>query len=128
MEQNVDKGSKSYLFSIVMVAVLGGLLFGYDTAVISGAEKGLQAFFMGAEDYTHSDLYHGLTSSSALIGCIIGSAISGLFASNLGRKRTLMIAGILFFISAYGSMEPETLLLNVVFQATTFCWCLMCIV
>ena len=110
MEQNVDKGSKSYLFSIVMVAVLGGLLFGYDTAVISGAEKGLQAFFMGAEDYTHSDLYHGLTSSSALIGCIIGSAISGLFASNLGRKRTLMIAGILFFISAYGSMEPETLL------------------
>lgn len=110
MEQNVDKGSKSYLFSIVMVAVLGGLLFGYDTAVISGAEKGLQAFFMGAEDYTHSDLYHGLTSSSALIGCIIGSAISGLFASNLGRKRTLMIAGVLFFISAYGSMEPETFL------------------
>ena len=109
MEQNVDKGSKSYLFSIVMVAVLGGLLFGYDTAVISGAEKGLQAFFMGAEDYTHSDLYHGLTSSSALIGCIIGSAISGLFASNLGRKRTLMIAGMLFFVSAYGSMEPETL-------------------
>lgn len=109
MEQNVNTGSKGYLFSIVMVAVLGGLLFGYDTAVISGAEKGLQAFFMGAEDYTHSDLYHGLTSSSALIGCIIGSAISGLFASNLGRKRTLMIAGMLFFVSAYGSMEPETL-------------------
>ena len=43
MEQN-QKGSKAYLISIVMVAVLGGLLFGYDTAVISGAEKGLQAF------------------------------------------------------------------------------------
>ena len=40
------EGNKSYLFSIVLVAVLGGLLFGYDTAVISGAEKGLQAFFM----------------------------------------------------------------------------------
>ena len=40
MEQN-QKGSKAYLISIVMVAVLGGLLFGYDTAVISGAEKGL---------------------------------------------------------------------------------------
>ena len=38
-----DKGSKTYLFSIVLVAVLGGLLFGYDTAVISGAERGLQA-------------------------------------------------------------------------------------
>ena len=41
-----EKGSKIYLFSIVLVAVIGGLLFGYDTAVISGAEKGLQAFFM----------------------------------------------------------------------------------
>ena len=104
------EGSKSYLFSIVMVAVLGGLLFGYDTAVISGAEKGLQAFFMGAKDYGHTDFHHGFTSSSALIGCIIGSAISGFLASGLGRKRTLIIAGILFFISAYGSMEPETFL------------------
>ena len=40
-----EKGSKLYLFSIVLVAVIGGLLFGYDTAVISGADKGLQAFF-----------------------------------------------------------------------------------
>ena len=102
------KGSKSYLFSIVMVAVLGGLLFGYDTAVISGAEKGLQAFFLGATDFVYTDFHHGLTSSSALIGCIIGSAISGLLASNFGRKRTLVIAGILFFVSAFGSMEPET--------------------
>ena len=108
MELKQNQGSKSYLFSIVMVAVLGGLLFGYDTAVISGAEKGLQAFFMGAKDFAHTDFHHGLTSSSALIGCILGSAISGLLASNLGRKRTLMIAGILFFVSAYGSMEPET--------------------
>ena len=43
-----EKGSRSYLFSIVLVAVLGGLLFGYDTAVFSGAEKGLQAFFIGS--------------------------------------------------------------------------------
>lgn len=42
-----EKGSKLYLFSIVLVAVIGGLLFGYDTAVISGADKGLQAFFYG---------------------------------------------------------------------------------
>ena len=105
-----DKGSKSYLISIVMVAVLGGLLFGYDTAVISGAEKGLQAFFMGAEDFQYTDYIHGFTSSSALIGCIIGSALSGLLASNLGRKRSLILAGVLFFVSAFGSMEPEFLL------------------
>ena len=57
---NQEKGSKAYLFSIVLVAVLGGLLFGYDTAVISGAERGLQAFFRGAADFNYTD---GCTAS-----------------------------------------------------------------
>lgn len=104
-----EKGSKVYLFSIVLVAVIGGLLFGYDTAVISGAEKGLQAFFMGASDFVYTDTVHGITSSSALVGCIIGSAISGLLASKLGRKRSLFVAGVLFFLSALGSYYPEFL-------------------
>lgn len=102
-----QKGSKTYLFSIVMVAVMGGLLFGYDTAVISGAEKGLQAFFVGAKDFVYTDVIHGITSSSALLGCIIGSALSGLFATRLGRKTTLFVAGVFFFISALGSYYPE---------------------
>ena len=106
-----DKGSKAYLFSIVLVAVLGGLLFGYDTAVISGAEKGLQAFFMGASDFTYTDFWHGFTSSSALIGCIIGSGISGILASSWGRKKSLIFAGIMFFVSAWGSMCPESMVL-----------------
>ncbi len=105
-----ERGSRAYLFSIVLVAVLGGLLFGYDTAVISGAEKGLQAFFLGAEDFQYTDFMHGFTSSSALIGCIIGSALSGLLATRLGRKLSLIVAGILFFISALGSMSPEFLI------------------
>ena len=108
-EKVYQTGSKGYLISIVMVAVLGGLLFGYDTAVISGAEKGLQAFFIGAQDFTYTDGFHGFTASSALIGCIIGSALSGLLASKLGRKKSLVVAGILFFISALGSMYPEFL-------------------
>ncbi len=110
MQQN-QTGSKAYLIRIVMVAVLGGLLFGYDTAVISGAEKGLQAFFMGATDFTYTDFWHGFTSSSALIGCIIGSALSGVLASNWGRKCTLIFAGVMFFVSAWGSMCPETMVL-----------------
>ena len=104
---NYNTGNKIYLFSIVAVAVLGGLLFGYDTAVISGAEKGLQAFFLGAKDFVYTDTIHGITSSSALLGCIIGSAISGYFASRLGRKPTLIFAGILFLVSAIGSYYPE---------------------
>ena len=109
MEQT-EKGSMGYLISIVLVAVLGGLLFGYDTAVISGAEKGLQAFFLGADDFTYTDAWHGFTCASALVGCIIGSAISGYLASNWGRKKSLFFAGVMFFISALGSMEPEFLI------------------
>ncbi|MDE7347360.1 MAG: D-xylose transporter XylE [Muribaculaceae bacterium] len=110
MNSNNNQGSKAYLFGIVLVAVLGGLLFGYDTAVISGAEKGLQAFFLGAKDFVYTDTIHGITSSSALLGCIIGSAISGLIATRLGRKMALFIAGVFFFISALGSYYPEFLI------------------
>ena len=100
-------GSSGYLFSIVLVAVIGGLLFGYDTAVISGAEKGLQAFFESAGDFTYTDGWHGFTTSSALIGCIIGAFLSGFMASRLGRKKSLFCAGIMFFLSALGSYYPE---------------------
>ena len=109
MADYTRKGSPAYLFGIVLVAVIGGLLFGYDTAVISGAEKGLQAFFQSAGDFTYTDGLHGFTTSSALIGCIIGALISGIMASRLGRKRSLFIAGILFLLSALGSYFPEFL-------------------
>ena len=98
-----------YLVSIVLVAVIGGLLFGYDTAVISGAEKGLQAFFKGATDFNYTDALHGFTTSSALIGCIIGALLSGRLAHRYGRKHTLFVAGVLFLLSALGSYNPEFL-------------------
>lgn len=96
-----------YIYSITLVATLGGLLFGYDTAVISGAEKSLQTYL------THSlglsSWVHGATISSALIGCIIGGIFSGLLASKLGRKRTLLIAAVMFMMTALGSAYPEFL-------------------
>ena len=109
MSEYKNNGSPLYLISIVLVAVLGGLLFGYDTAVISGAEKGLQAFFQGATDFVYTDGWHGFTTSSALIGCIIGALLSGRLAQRMGRKRTLFVAGILFLLSALGSYYPEFL-------------------
>ncbi len=114
MEKIIEqaKGSTAYLAGIVMVAVIGGLLFGYDTAVISGAEKGLQAFFLGATDFDYTGFWHGFTTSSALIGCIIGSGLSGMIATNLGRKKSLIVAGVLFFLSALGSYDPEFLFFN----------------
>ncbi len=98
-----------YLMGITMVAVLGGLLFGYDTAVISGAEQALEQFFSGAKDFEYTKLIHGITSSSALIGCIVGGAISGILANRFGRRNSLMIAACLFFLSALGSYNPEFL-------------------
>ena len=97
---HTNEGSKLYLYSITSVAILGGLLFGYDTAVISGAEKGLEAFFLTATDFQYDKVMHGITSSSALIGCVLGGALSGIFASRLGRRNSLRLAAVLFFLSA----------------------------
>lgn len=94
-----------YIVIITLVATLGGLLFGYDTAVISGADKSIQAYLIN--NLGLSSLAHGATISSALIGCIIGGSISGLLASRLGRKNTLFLAAFLFFVSALGSGNPE---------------------
>ncbi len=106
---NTNEGSKLYLYSITTVAILGGLLFGYDTAVISGAEKGLEAFFLQATDFQYNKVLHGITSSSALIGCVLGGAISGIFATRMGRRNSLRVASVLFFLSALGSYYPEFL-------------------
>lgn len=105
----MNEGSRLYLYSITLVTVLGGLLFGYDTAVISGAEKGMEAFFLQANDFQYNKIMHGITSSSALIGCVIGGAMSGVFASRLGRRNSLRLASVLFFLSALGSSYPEFL-------------------
>ncbi len=99
--------NKLYVIGLTLVATLGGLLFGYDTAVISGAEKSIQAYLIDSQGL--SAFIHGATTSSALIGCIIGGAISGILSSRYGRKRTLMFAALLFFISALGSGFPEFL-------------------
>jgi len=97
----------TYVVLLTFVATLGGLLFGYDTAVISGAEKSIQAYLINPLGL--SSLIHGATISSALIGCIIGGIISGVMASKLGRKNSLILSAVLFFISALGSGFPEFL-------------------
>ena len=96
-----------YLFGITLVATLGGLLFGYDTAVISGAEKSIQAYLVNGLGL--NSWIHGATVSSALLGCIIGGSISGWIASGIGRKKALFIAALLFFLTALGSGNPEFL-------------------
>jgi SP family xylose:H+ symportor-like MFS transporter len=99
-----------YIFGITLVATIGGLLFGYDTAVISGAEKAIQNYLINPLGL--GAFAHGATVSSALIGCIIGGALSGILSRRLGRKRSLQLASVLFFLSALGSGFPEFLFFN----------------
>ncbi|HCN59823.1 MULTISPECIES: D-xylose transporter XylE [Mammaliicoccus] len=97
--------NKKFIFKIALIATLGGLLFGYDTAVISGAEQSLQKYITA--DY--GSFVHGITVSSALIGCIIGGILSSNISKSLGRKKSLQVAAILFIISAVLSGYPEFL-------------------
>ena len=96
----------TYIVGITLVATLGGLLFGYDTAVISGAVGSLEAFLIEPNGLGSFAL--GATVSSVLIGCIIGGAISGFISNRFGRKNSLLIAAILFFVTSLGAGFPET--------------------
>jgi len=98
-----------YLIKLTLVATLGGLLFGYDTGVISGTVDSLENFFITDQNMTEFDrnAFKGFLISAALIGCVIGGALGGYIGKVLGRKKALVIAGILFFISAIGSAIPE---------------------
>jgi MFS transporter, SP family, xylose:H+ symportor len=106
-----SKGSFMYVFLLTLVATLGGLLFGYDTAVISGAVDSIKTFFHINEDNfgRMAAFYHGATVSSALVGCIIGGVFSGILATRLGRKNSLLIAAILFIIASFGAAWPDSL-------------------
>ncbi len=96
-----ERGSRLYLVLVCLVAALGGLLFGYDTAVVSGAIG-----FM-VERFGFTPAWQGWAASSALVGCIIGVILAGPLSDRLGRKRTLLVAAVLFFVSALGSALPE---------------------
>lgn len=94
---------KSYVILISVVAALGGLLFGFDTAVISGTINFIQPYFGLSE----AEL--GWTVSSLLFGCIAGVFIAGKAGDHYGRKKVLMMAAFLFFLSAIGSASARSL-------------------
>lgn len=87
--------SKVLLWSVIVA--LGGFLFGFDTAVISGAEQSIQQF------WSLSPLEHGLTVSIALVGTIIGALLGSIPSDNLGRKKTLIIIAITYLLSSIGT-------------------------
>jgi MFS family permease len=102
--------NKLSITKLTIVATLGGLLFGYDTGVIAGTVGSLEVVFVENLSWSSeflTNLFYGALVSGALIGCIIGGSIAGEIGRIFGRKKGLVLAGVLFLLSAIGSSFPE---------------------
>lgn len=111
---NNSPNKRINIYFITIAITLGGLLFGYDTGVINGTQ------FYFSKYFELTGAIKGFIVSSALLGALFGAAISGLLSKRIGRKSSLIIAAVLFAISAWGSgmpsMLPETTTLLVIFR------------
>ncbi len=92
--------NKWYVYKATMVAAVGGLLFGYDTAVVAGAIGFIEKL------YDLSPAMKGWVASCALIGCVVGAMFAGKLSDKIGRKKVLVISAILFAISSAGIAVP----------------------
>jgi sugar porter (SP) family MFS transporter len=106
-----DRGSITYLSLICLVATLGGLLFGYDTAVIAGAIGFLEQHFS-----LTAGSAEGWAAACALAGCALGAAVAGPLSDRLGRKKTLLVSAVLFIASSIGTAIPQSFLVFVIFR------------
>lgn len=99
-----------YAVRISLIAALGGFLFGFETAVISGAEKTIQSLWQ------LSPGWQGFTVASSLIGTVIGSIVAGMPAQKYGRKKVLSVIAILYLLSAIGCALTPVWILFVTFR------------
>ena len=106
----MSSSKKNYVLLISSIAALGGLLFGFDTAVISGTTPFIKPYFK------LDDIWLGWTVSSLLFGCIIGVVSAGKPGDIFGRKKTLMAAAFLFFVSALGSALASSLVVFILYR------------
>jgi len=104
------KHNTGYILRICGIAALGGILFGYDTAVISGAIESLKTYFNLSPAET------GWAVSHVVIGCVVAAIAAGPLAGRYGRKKALMLAAVLFTISAVGSSLAPTFTWFVIYR------------
>lgn len=100
MTNEINKG---YVYKATFVAAVGGLLFGYDTAVVAGAIGFIK------EKYNLQPDMVGWVASCALIGCIVGAMFAGKLSDKVGRKKVLILSAILFAVSSIGIAIPLSL-------------------
>lgn len=109
---NSKKVNHFYLISIAFVSAMGGLLFGYDWVVIGGAKPFYELFF----SISDNPLMQGWAMGCALLGCVIGAILSGFLADSWGRKKPLILAGLFFAVSAFGTGYADTVSAFVFFR------------
>ncbi len=109
--QQFGRYNLGFLWMICLVAAMGGLLFGYDWVVIGGAKPFYEPYF----GISGNAFYQGFAINSALVGCLFGAAIAGTLSDRFGRKRLLILAGLLFTLSAIGTaLAGDFITFNVV--------------
>src|SRR3984893_12162215 len=99
-----QQGAARYLYLPAAVAAIGGLLFGFDTAVINGAIVFLKSQFGLSDSQTE------IAASSLLLGCVVGASLAAFTSDRFGRKRVLIAAAALFTVSSLGSALPRNLI------------------
>src|ERR1700693_4891060 len=103
-DEELQRGSARYLYLPAMVAALGGLLFGFDTAVINGAIVFIK------QQCGLGDLQTASDATSFLMGCVVGASVAAFTSDRFGRKRVLLGAAALFTVSSLGAALPRNLI------------------
>ena len=108
----IKQTSTHFLFLICLISAMGGLLFGYDWVVIGGAKLYYEPFF----DLENASVLRGWAMSCALIGCLVGALLSGVWSDRYGRKKMLIGAAFLFVVSAIGTGATSSFLWFILFR------------
>jgi SP family arabinose:H+ symporter-like MFS transporter len=104
------KSRNAYVIFVTVIAAIGGLLFGFDTAIVAGATRYLK------DQFALNSLQEGWAVSVVLIGCMFGAGLAGSISDRIGRKRFMLVSAVLFFISALGCAFTQNIFQFVLFR------------
>jgi SP family arabinose:H+ symporter-like MFS transporter len=104
------KRTAFYVIAVTLVAAIGGLIFGFDTAIVAGATRYMK------EQFSLNSLQEGWAVAVVLIGCMFGAGLAGPISDRIGRRRLMLVSAVLFLVSAVGCALPRTITAFVIFR------------
>jgi len=110
LDEDSMKSKQAYVIFVTVIAAIGGLLFGFDTAIVAGATRYLK------DQFALTSLQEGWAVSVVLIGCMFGAGLAGPISDRIGRKRFMLVSAVLFFVSALGCAFPQNIFQFVIFR------------